>query len=74
MSLWSFQGARELEAPALHEAAPQLGLGPSKLNSVRPGLERTDTCNEVDVVLGELDHRTTSSKSSGHQRVQQPPE
>jgi len=41
MSLWSFQGARELEAPALHEAAPQ-GLGPSKLNSVRPAPEGTD--------------------------------
>jgi len=30
--------------------------------------------NEVDVVLGELDHRTTPSTSSSHQRVQQPPE
>jgi hypothetical protein len=60
--------------PPYTKAAPQTGLGPSKLNSVRPALERTDTCNEVDVVLGELDHRTTSSMSSGHQRVQQPPE
>jgi len=30
--------------------------------------------NEVDVVLGELDHRTTPSMSSSHQQVQQPPE
>jgi hypothetical protein len=64
MSLWSFQGAHELERSPFAEAAPQQGLGPSKLNSVRPALERTDTRDEVDVVLGELVHRTIASTSS----------
>jgi hypothetical protein len=34
---------RASSSPPCTKAAPQLGLGPSKLNSVRPALERTDT-------------------------------
>lgn len=42
MSLWSFQGARELDEHALREGRAPTGVGPSKLNSVRPTLERAD--------------------------------
>ena len=53
MSLWSFQGPREL-APALREnAGPKAGL--SKLNSVRPLIV------EVDVILGELSGPTAEA-------------
>ena len=71
MSLWSFQGARELERPRHEKAAPAAGGHGPLQSSTACGrlLERTKHVNEVDVVLGELDHRTTSSKSSGHQRV-----
>jgi hypothetical protein len=57
--------ARARSARSYTKAAPQQGLGPSKLNSVRPVLERTDTCNEVDVVLGESDHRTARAEALG---------
>jgi hypothetical protein len=56
--------ARARAAHPSQKAAPQQGLGPSKLNSVRPALERTDTRDEVDIVLGELVHRTASGTSS----------
>jgi hypothetical protein len=64
MSLWSFQGARELEAhPALERTTPAFKPaepGLSKLNSVR----KTDV--EVDVLLGESDSPTASR---GHRRA-----
>jgi hypothetical protein len=48
MSLWSFQGACAFRAP--HREKPALRTGLSKLSSKHV---------EVDVVLGELDSRTT---------------
>jgi hypothetical protein len=59
-----FKVRASFERSPYAKAAPQQGLGPSKLNSVRPALERTDTRDEVDVVLGELVHRTVSGTSS----------
>src|SRR6478672_5138256 len=54
MSLWSFQGARELEAPALHEAAPQRGSVPQ--NSTACGRLPREPTRET---------RSTSSRRTG---------
>jgi hypothetical protein len=54
-------GARSLKAQ-------QRAAGPL----LRGGARRH--VNEVDVVLGELDHRTASGRSPRHQRVERPPE
>ena len=62
MSLWSFQGAREL-CPPSERSRPKTGL--SKLSSVRNAFV------EVDVLLGELNSRTETNL---HQRVQRLPE
>ena len=67
MSLWSFQGARGPEPTVENTATPTGWPGQRSLKTQ----QRAD---EVDVVLGELDHRTTPSMSSSHQQVQQPPE
>ena len=67
MSLWSFQGARELEAPAFTKAAPQQGLGPSKLNSVRAwrALRRP-----YHVERGRRSSRRTGSSDDLEQKLQ----
>jgi hypothetical protein len=54
MSLWSFQGAREL-CPPSERSRHETGL--SKLSSVR------ENNVEVDVILGELNSRTESKLS-----------
>ena len=60
--------ADEAKADVRHDTVLQ-----SSTACGRPSKGPTRT-NEVDVILGELDHRTTPSTSSSHQRVQQPPE
>jgi len=63
MSLWSFQGARELDEHALREGRAPTGVGPSKLNSVRPALERAD-----NVKRGRrCSRRTGSSDDAEHE-------
>ena len=53
MSLWSFQGARELERPPHVEIEPPtLMAGLSKLSSKT--LVPSDDTVEVDMILGEL--------------------
>src|SRR4029079_13781792 len=54
MSLWSFQGARELGAPALHEAAPRRGSVP-QISTACGGLRREPT----------RETRSTSSRRTG---------
>jgi hypothetical protein len=55
MSLWSFQGAREIYPP--HTETPAESAGLSKLSSVR------ENNVEVDVILGELNSRTEAETS-----------
>jgi hypothetical protein len=68
MSLWSFQGARELGPP--HEKNRLTLKGISRARSLKTQ-QRTWNNIEVDVILGELNSRTTPR---GHQRVQRLPE
>ena len=67
MSLWSFQGARELE-PALHEKNAEL----IQTRSLKTQ-QRTKYNVEVDVLLGELNSRT-EPRPLVHQRVRRLPE
>jgi hypothetical protein len=73
MSLWSFQGARELERLTLHEGrAPTRGRRSFKAQqravtgAVSDEPKRRcpdDIDDEVDVVLGESDHRTSWARA-----------
>ena len=64
MSLWSFQGARERNgSPFAEGRAPAGVFGPSKLNSVRPALERTDAWKRGR----RCSRRTGSSDGLGHE-------
>jgi len=83
MSLWSFQGARELASSTPNEKAAHRGRGTEPVSAMTQSFKAQQRAagpredrhvDEVDVVLGELDHRTTPSMSSSHQQVQQPPE
>src|SRR6478609_5607096 len=63
MSLWSFQGARELDAPAQREGRTPCGARSFKAQQRAAGPREDRRVNEVDVVLGESDHRTSWARA-----------
>jgi hypothetical protein len=74
MSLWSFQGARE--ASPLYEKNRLRLKGISRARSLKTQ-QRTENNIEVDVILGELNSRTTPAAvkpAEPIKRVQRLPE